>query len=209
MFQDFFGFFLNNNKNYKNNDYEHNFKIDKGIKKEEVYPKYEDEEDKQLQLALKQSEEEENLRKERERKRKEEEEYQLALKESEKLYYDNNNNNNNAMDEINNNNDNNKEIKEGKLDDNNKEQKEKIFGNDKEKEEEFDEQYGKCPITYEYMENPVLSPSGIYYEKSAIINWIEKHHIDPMTRERLTVDMLIEDEDYKKKIIEYRKKYNK
>ena len=197
MIQDFFSFFLNDNKNYKNNDYEHNFRIDKGIKKIEIYPKDEDEEDKQLQLALKQSEEEENLRKERERKRKEEEEYQLALKESEKLYYGNNNNNNNAMNEINDKND------------NNKGQKGKIYGNDKDKEEEFDEQYGKCPITYEYMENPVLSPSGIYYEKSAIINWIEKHNIDPMTRERLTVDMLIEDEDYKKKIIEYRKKFNK
>ena len=197
MIQDFFGLFLNNKNNYRNNDYEHNFKIDKGIKKEEEYPKDEDEEDKQLQLALKQSEEEENLRKERERKRKEEEEYQLALKESEKLYYGNNNNNNNSMNEINDKND------------NNKGQKGKIYGNDKDKEEEFDEQYGKCPITYEYMENPVLSPSGIYYEKSAIINWIEKHNIDPMTRERLTVDMLIEDEDYKKKIIEYRKKFNK
>ena len=205
MIQDFFDLFLNDKINYRNNDYEHNFKIDKGIKKKEEYPKDEDEEDKQLQLALKQSEEEENLRKEREIKRKEEEEYQLAIKESEKLYYGNNHNIN-AMDQINNNN---KEIKKGELDDSSKEKKEHFSENDKEKEEEFDEQYGKCPITYEYMENPVLSPSGIYYEKSAIINWIEKHKIDPITRERLTVDMLIEDEDYKKKIIEYRKKFNK
>jgi len=200
---------LSDKKNYNNNDYEHNFKIYKGIKKEEGYPidEDEDEEEKQLQLVLKQSEEEENLRKERERIKKEEEEFQLALKESEKDYYynnNNNNNNNNVKEEINNDHDNNKEIKGGGFDDNNKEI------NDKEKkEEEFDENYGKCPITYEYMENPVLSPSGIYYEKSAIINWIKKHNIDPMTRERLTVDMLIEDEDYRKKIIEYRKKFNK
>ena len=77
------------------------------------------------------------------------------------------------------------------------------------KEEEFDEEYGICPITQEYMENPVLSPSGNYYEKSAIIDWINKNHNDPLTREYLTDDMLIEDNEYKKKILEYRKKFNK
>ena len=77
------------------------------------------------------------------------------------------------------------------------------------KDEEFDEEYGICPITQEYMQNPVLSPSGIYYEKSAIISWIEKNHTEPFTRENLTIDMLVEDEEYRKKIIEYRKKFNK
>ena len=76
-------------------------------------------------------------------------------------------------------------------------------------EEEFDEEYGICPITQDYMENPVIVPSWNYYEKSAIIEWIEKNHTDPLTREKLSVDMLIEDNDYKKKIIEYRKKFNK
>ena len=81
--------------------------------------------------------------------------------------------------------------------------------NNEKKEEEFDEEYGICPITQEYMENPVLSPSGNYYEKSAIIDWINKNHSDPLTREYLNVDMLIEDNEYKKHIIEYRKKFNK
>ena len=40
--------------------------------------------------------------------------------------------------------------------------------------EEYDEFYGICPITQEFMENPVLCPSGNYYEKSAIIEWIKK-----------------------------------
>ena len=75
--------------------------------------------------------------------------------------------------------------------------------------EEFDEDYGICPITQEYMENPVITPSGTYYEKKAIIDWINKNNTDPMTREILTVDMLIEDHEYKNKIIEYRKKFNK
>ena len=59
------------------------------------------------------------------------------------------------------------------------------------------------------MENPVLTPSGNYYEKSAILDWINKNQTDPLTREHLTVDMLVEDYEYKKQIIEYRKKFNK
>ena len=81
--------------------------------------------------------------------------------------------------------------------------------NNNENDEEYDEFFGICPITQEYMKNPVLCPSGHYYEKSAIIEWIQKNNTDPMTREKLTLDMLVEDEEYKKKIIEYRKKFDK
>ena len=142
---------------------------------------------------MKQSEEEEKLRKEREKQ--EEEELLLAIKESEKQnnynnYFYNENNFNFNFDEI----DENKVYNES---------------NDKKKEEEFDEEYGICPITQEYMINPVLTPSGNYYEKSAILDWIEKNKTDPLTREPLTADMLVEDEEYKIKIIEYRKKFNK
>lgn len=66
-------------------------------------------------------------------------------------------------------------------------------------DEEYDEFFGICPITQEYMNNPVLCPSGNYYEKNAIIEWIKKNNTDPLTREKLTVDMLVEDEEYKKK----------
>ena len=68
------------------------------------------------------------------------------------------------------------------------------------REEEEDETYGICPITQEYMKHPMLTPSGNYYEKKAIIRWIKEHHTDPMTREKLTEDMLIEDHEFKKKI---------
>ena len=37
-----------------------------------------------------------------------------------------------------------------------------------------DENWGICPITQCYMENPVLTPSGQYYEKNAILKWLEK-----------------------------------
>ena len=185
----------NNQNNLKNDDQDEDNKekyTEKDIPKKEIeYPKDQEEEDKLFQLALKQSEEEEKLRKEIEKK--EEEELLLALKESEKQNYFNNNiyNENNFnfnFDEI---------------------DEEKVYGERNEIKEEFDEEYGICPITQDYMTNPVITPSGNYYEKSAIIDWIEKNKTDPLTREPLTVDMLMEDEEYKNKIIEYRKKFNK
>ena len=59
------------------------------------------------------------------------------------------------------------------------------------------------------MKNPVLSPSGNYYEKTEILNWLKNNNTDPLTRQYLTPNMLIEDEEFKKKIIEYRKKFKK
>ena len=59
------------------------------------------------------------------------------------------------------------------------------------------------------MNNPVLCPSGHYYDKSAILIWLRTHDNEPLTREHLTADMLIEDEEFRKKIIDYRKKFNK
>lgn len=185
----------NNHNTYKNDDQEEDLKeknIENGMpKKEIIYPKDQEEEDKLFQLAIKQSEEEEKLRKEREKK--EDEELLLAIKESEKQININNNyyneNDKFLFDEI--------------YDD------DKNYNQATEKKEEFDEEYGICPITQEYMTNPVITPSGNYYEKSAILDWIEKNKTDPLTREPLTADMLVEDEEYRIKIIEYRKKFNK
>ena len=71
-----------------------------------------------------------------------------------------------------------------------------------------DENWGICPITQCYMENPVISPSGVYYEKKAILDWISKSPYDPFTREFLTSDMLMEDNEYRNAIKEYRKNHN-
>ena len=76
-------------------------------------------------------------------------------------------------------------------------------------EEEEEENFGICPITQDYMNNPVLVPSGNYYEKEAILNWIRVKGDDPLTREPLSPDQLIEDHDYRNAIIEYRRKHNK
>ena len=137
-----------------------------------------------IELAIKQSLEQEDLEIERDR---EEQLIQLAIL--------------NSMEEINSK----KIIKDDNIMKLN-EEKEK----EKEKEEEkFDENFGICPINLEYMKHPMLSPSGNYYEKSTIIEWINKNQTDPMTREKLTVDMLVEDKEYSKKIKEYKKKFKK
>ena len=67
-----------------------------------------------------------------------------------------------------------------------------------------DENWGICPITQTFMENPVITPSGTYYDKNAILDWIKRNPTDPITREKLTPDMLIEDHEYKRAIQEYK-----
>jgi hypothetical protein len=39
----------------------------------------------------------------------------------------------------------------------------------------------KCPITQEYFTLPVCLPSGMIYDKSAIITWLSLHDTDPLT----------------------------
>ena len=96
-----------------------------------------------LDLAIKKSLEQENLEIEKD---KEEQLIQLAIL--------------NSILEIN-------EAKEKE------EKKENIIKLKEEKEEEkFDENFGICPINLEYMKHPMLTPSGNYYEKSVIIDWI-------------------------------------
>ena len=58
------------------------------------------------------------------------------------------------------------------------------------------------------MEHPVLTPSGIYYEKSALLKWLKKNQTDPMSREYLTEDMVEEDIEFEKKIKLYKNKVN-
>ena len=86
------------------------------------------------------------------------------------------------------------------------EKKEEKEEKEEKKDEELEEDFGICPITKCYMQHPMLTPSGNYYEKKAIIKWIEMNHNDPITREFLTVSMLDEDLEYREKIKILRKK---
>jgi hypothetical protein len=184
---------------YKNNEIKN--------KNKNIWAENEAEEEVQIYMAKKKSEEEEKNK--LELKKEEEKQFQMVIEKSQKENI--NINNNNLMNIINesqnNNNINNINIinsfDESQKNINNINIIKPIKG------EEFDENYGICPITLEYMKNPVLTPSGNYYEKSAIIEWIEKNHNDPFSRENLTVDMLVEDEEFRNQIIKYRSKFNK
>ena len=67
-----------------------------------------------------------------------------------------------------------------------------------------EDEWGICPITGTYMEHPVITKYGHYYEKSAILNWLENHDTDPMTNQKLTKEMLFDDKDYENQIKEYK-----
>ena len=58
--------------------------------------------------------------------------------------------------------------------------------NKEEREKEF-----KCPITNNIMEEPVITPYGTTYEKSAIIDWIKKNKTDYITKNTLNENMLV------------------
>jgi hypothetical protein len=52
-------------------------------------------------------------------------------------------------------------------------------------QEIFDEQDLKCPITGQYMLEPVTVENGNVYEREAIVEWFKKHETDPMTNAKL------------------------
>jgi len=107
---------------------------------------------------------------------------------------------------------NNNNINNNNLNDNNINNKEEFYDINQIYTNSIDdlvgEKWGICPITDCYMEHPVRTPEGQYYEKEAILSWLEKHNTDPLTRNYLTKDMLIEDYQFKNAIEEYRKEHN-
>ena len=61
-----------------------------------------------------------------------------------------------------------------------------------------------CPINQTIMEDPVITPYGTTYERSAILNWLKKNNTDPLTKKRLTKDMLITNYALRSAIQEYK-----
>jgi hypothetical protein len=49
-----------------------------------------------------------------------------------------------------------------------------------------------CPITKQIMVDPVIDPEGNTYEKTAIEEWLTTSQTSPMTRNRLTLQNLVE-----------------
>ena len=62
-----------------------------------------------------------------------------------------------------------------------------------------------CPINQTLMKDPVITPYGTTYERSAILNWLKKHDTDPLTKKKLTKDMLITNYALRSAIEEYKK----
>ena len=58
------------------------------------------------------------------------------------------------------------------------------------------------------MEEPVITPFGMTYEKSAIIDWIKKNKTDFQTKKDLTEDMLVPNYILKVEINKYKESLN-
>ena len=52
------------------------------------------------------------------------------------------------------------------------------------------DKYGSClvcPITFSLFFDPVIAEDGHTYERSAIIDWIQRNSTSPLTRETITI----------------------
>lgn len=66
-----------------------------------------------------------------------------------------------------------------------------------------------CLLTKEMMENPTLASDGKNYEKDAIEKYINEHKKSPATGEPLEINGLKENQDLKKKIVEFKEEIPK
>lgn len=57
-----------------------------------------------------------------------------------------------------------------------------------------------CPITVDIMTDPVITPSGNTYERSAITNWLQQHQTEPLTRKIIFPHQLIPNRALKEEI---------
>ena len=61
-----------------------------------------------------------------------------------------------------------------------------------------------CPINFTLMDDPVITPSGHTFERSAIESAIHRDGRNPITREFLTIDQLIPNRSLKEAIEDYK-----
>lgn len=62
------------------------------------------------------------------------------------------------------------------------------------------------PITFEVMHDPVITPSGVSYERVAILKHLSTSGLDPLTREKLTKGMLVSNVGLKNACAEFLEK---
>lgn len=63
-----------------------------------------------------------------------------------------------------------------------------------------------CPISGEIMKDPVITPSGISYERETIETWLKKKPVDPLSKKPLDVKDLIPNRSLKDTIQEFMNK---
>ena len=66
-----------------------------------------------------------------------------------------------------------------------------------------------CPINQTIMNDPVVTPYGITYERTAIEDWLKKNDTDPIAKKHLTKDMLVTNYALKSVIKDYMKQESK
>jgi hypothetical protein len=66
-----------------------------------------------------------------------------------------------------------------------------------------------CPITNEIMVDPVITPKGISFERQAIVDWLQKKKVCPITKAPLQEKDLITNYALKSSIEDCRKKQMK
>lgn len=62
-----------------------------------------------------------------------------------------------------------------------------------------------CPITLQIMEDPVITPQGICFERQAILDWVQKKQVCPLTNNPLTANKLITCYALRNAIADYKK----
>jgi len=62
-----------------------------------------------------------------------------------------------------------------------------------------------CPITQEIMEDPVITPQGMSFDRKAIIDWLSRNQRCPLTKKPLKKEDLITNYALKSSIQEYLK----
>ena len=60
-----------------------------------------------------------------------------------------------------------------------------------------------CPITQNIMKNPVITSSGITYEKEAIEKWLDEHNTDPISGKPLNKNEIFPNYALKNAILDY------
>ena len=60
----------------------------------------------------------------------------------------------------------------------------------------------------EIMEDPVITPSGITYDRKSIERWLQNKSVDPISKRPLRPNQLIPNRALKDSIAEYKKKHH-